>query len=117
MNRHAPIKNTKAWSAAMRLNETGKGVARFARDLFRYEEADPLYYALVRSGLNTATQQRYIVAMFNSFYHHGIAGRAAMFRGDSFWDYLLGIYDKAPRASERRHFRGKAGKNALHNMA
>lgn len=88
----------------------------FSRKLFYYEEADPLYYALARSGLPRAMQMRYVVAMFCSFYHHGLAGETAQYQGADFWDYLRHIYPTAKRASERRHFRGKAGLEALANM-
>jgi Alpha-glutamyl/putrescinyl thymine pyrophosphorylase clade 2 len=88
----------------------------FARGLFDNEEADPAYYMLARSELPLRTQQRYVVAMFSTYYHHGLAGIAAQYQGRNFWDYLAGIYNGAPRASERRHFRGAAGMKALRTM-
>jgi hypothetical protein len=51
-----------------------------------------------------------------AYYHTGTAAQAADYEGKDFWDYLKHIYPSAPRASERRHFRGAAGLYALDVM-
>lgn len=50
------------------------------------------------------------------YYHTGTAVQAADIEGPAFWDTLINIYPTAPRASERRHFRGNAGMSALRHM-
>jgi hypothetical protein len=51
-----------------------------------------------------------------AYYHTGTALAAASLDGSQFWGYLEDIYDDAPRGSERRHFRGEAGKASLRSM-
>lgn len=84
----------------------------FAEQLFRAEDADPMYYALQRADLDRATKLRFFVA-WCTYYHPGVAAEAAQHSGQQFWDFLRSIYPSAPRASERRHFRGQAGLKAL----
>ena len=80
-------------------------------------DSDPVYWAIARAtdkyGFPWAS--RFCVAML-TYYHTGTACIAADHEGDDFWEYLDSVYETAPRASERRHFRGHAGKDALHNM-
>jgi hypothetical protein len=58
---------------------------------------------------------RFCVGML-TFYHMGTAAKAADHEGFHFWDYLYDVYETAPRAAERRHFRGKPGLIALTDM-
>jgi hypothetical protein len=51
-----------------------------------------------------------------AYYHTGTAAKAADHEDQYFWDYLQSIYPTAPRASERRHFRGKLGLQTLNVM-
>jgi hypothetical protein len=80
-------------------------------------DIDPTYWAIHRAydeyGPDWA--KRFCVAML-CYYHTGTAVQAAEFEGEQFWLYLIDIYPTAPRASERRHFRGAAGLNALNHM-
>jgi hypothetical protein len=80
-------------------------------------DSDPVYWAIAGAfnkwGREWAT--RYCVAML-TYYHTGTAVEAAELVGPAFWAYLRSVYPFAPRASERRHFRGAAGEQALANM-
>jgi hypothetical protein len=88
----------------------------FATDLFKYEDADPGYLLLKRSGLDRNTMLRYVMA-WCTYYNPGIAAVACQYQGQKFWDYLFAVYATAQRASERRHFRGTAGMQALHQWS
>lgn len=85
---------------------------QFAKILFELEDADPGYMMLGRVKLPTAQKQRFMTA-WCAFYNPGIAAKASEYEGDKFWRYLEIQYGTAKRASERRHFRGKAGLDAL----
>ena len=80
-------------------------------------DSDPVYWAIVRAkekwGYHWAS--RFCVAML-AYYHTGTAVQAADREVDDFWDYLRDAYPYAPRASERRHFRGDKGRVALEVM-
>lgn len=84
----------------------------FARKLFLTKEADPGYYALADSGMSDVQKMRAMVA-WCTYYNLAYAAVASELKGDAFWDYLDSIYDTAKRATERRHFRGAAGRKAL----
>ncbi len=85
---------------------------RFTEKLFRTEDADPGYIALARCRLPEDVRMRLIVGWV-TFYNLGLACNAAKLTGPKFWAYLRSVYPTAKRASERRHFRGKAGLKAL----
>ena len=87
----------------------------FGRFLFSCYEADPGYYILDylrQDGVEPDQLKRFVVA-WTAFYNLGIAAKASEYRGKQFYDYLHKVYPTAKRASERRHFRGQAGLNAL----
>lgn len=84
----------------------------FAKDLFKYEDADPGYMLLKRAKMDRATKLRYVMA-WCTFYNPGIAAQACALQGKEFWRFLVNAYPTAKRASERRHFRGQAGLKAL----
>lgn len=85
---------------------------QFAKTLFELEDADPGYMMLGRVALPKAQKQRFMTA-WCAFYNPGIAAKASEYEGELFWRYLKVQYATAKRASERRHFRGTAGLNAL----
>lgn len=85
---------------------------KFAQAMFMLEDADPGYVLLKRAKLSYATKLRYVLA-WCTFYNPGIAAVACQYEGDVFYDYLRSLYPTASRASERRHFRGRAGLLAL----
>ncbi len=84
----------------------------FALKLFRTRDADPGYVALAGAEMPADQKKRFAVA-WCTFYNLGIAAQASEFQGARFWRYLNDQYAPAARASERRHFRGNAGRNAL----
>lgn len=77
-------------------------------------DSDPIYWAVARARLKWGDEwaARFCVAML-CYYHSGVAVRAAEHEGPDFWKHLKEIYTTAPRGSERRHFRGDAGFDAL----
>lgn len=89
---------------------------KFASMMFKLEDADPGYMLLARAQLPRATKLRYVLA-WCTFYNPGLAAVACQYQGAKFYEYLLSVYPTAKRASERRHFRGKAGLKALHQWA
>jgi hypothetical protein len=50
------------------------------------------------------------------YYHTGTAAQAADHDGEDFWSFISNKYDTAPRAAERRHWRGEQGKRSLASM-
>jgi hypothetical protein len=85
---------------------------KFAEVMFKLEDADPGYMLLARADLPYATKLRYVLA-WCTFYNPGLAAVACQYQGAKFYEYLHSVYPTAKRASERRHFRGKAGLKAL----
>jgi Alpha-glutamyl/putrescinyl thymine pyrophosphorylase clade 2 len=85
---------------------------QFGRRLFSTEDADPMYYALARAELPIDQKERFMVGWV-TYYQPGIAATASEKNDKAFWGYLRSVYAAAPRASERRHFRGQAGEKAL----
>lgn len=84
----------------------------FAVKIFDIEDADPGYMMLGRAPIPLEQKQRFMVA-WCAYYNPGIAAAASEHTGKAFWQYLERVYVGAKRASERRHFRGDAGRNAL----
>ena len=84
----------------------------FAEKTIATDDLDPVYVALYKSGMPEAMLMRWCAA-FVTYYHMGTACQLCTLEGDEFWTELWTRYDTAPRASERRHFRGEAGKRAI----
>jgi hypothetical protein len=82
-------------------------------------DSDPVYWALYRSMTHSEFgwewTTRFAVAML-AYYHMGTALKAADQKNNEFWPFLKAIYPAAPRGSERRHFRGEKGLQALERM-
>lgn len=85
---------------------------RFAKKLFTLYDADPGYYALRFTDMPEGQKKRAALA-WCSYYNLGIAAQASEYTGGKFWEYLKSVYPTAVRASERRHFRGAAGLQAM----
>jgi hypothetical protein len=85
---------------------------KFARTLYNSWDADPGYYAIQHTRMPQAQRKRLAVA-WCTYYNLGIAADASGHNGKRFWNYLDSIYDTAKRNTERRHFRGNAGRVAL----
>jgi hypothetical protein len=84
----------------------------FAMKTIATDDLDPVYVALYRSGMSEAKLMRWCAA-FVTYYHMGTACELCELEGSDFWHKLWMVYDTAPRASERRHFRGQAGRKAI----
>lgn len=80
-------------------------------------DIDPTYWAIhsSRAAFGEGWAARFCVGML-TYYHTGTAAKAADYQGEDFWGFLRHVYDTAPRAAERRHFRGEVGKLALDSM-
>jgi hypothetical protein len=78
---------------------------------------DPTYWVLNRAKYKKGHgyAARLCVAML-AYYDMGTAEILAKTAGSEFWDYMFSIYNTAKRATERRHFRGIAGTQALTSM-
>jgi hypothetical protein len=85
---------------------------KFAKIMFKLEDADPGYMLLARANIKDDQKKRFMTA-WCAFYNPGIAAAASEYHGRYFWDYLRSEYPTAKRASERRHFRGNAGLKAM----
>lgn len=84
----------------------------FARLSIQTLDLDPVYVALAESGWSEEKLLRWCTA-FTTYYHTGTACEVCDLEGDTFWTALWDRYDTNPRAAERRHFRGEAGRKAL----
>lgn len=90
----------------------------FALHLIWSKEIDPSYNMLVglRKEKGDDWVKRFCVA-YLLFYHTGVAAAAAECEGEDFWIHLSGAYGRSnTRGSERRHFRGSKGRDALNWM-
>jgi hypothetical protein len=82
----------------------------FGRDLIVSQDLDPVYVAFQRAGLDYDTRAR-ILLTYTCVYHLGSSVAIGQKEGSDYWDALQvaavneGLY--WPRASERRHWRGK----------
>jgi hypothetical protein len=89
----------------------------FARaDVFT-GDIDPVYFAIYRAREHFGNEwaSRFAVAML-CYYHTGTAAQAAAHEGEDFWGFISDVYDTAPRAAERRHWRGAQGRRSLDTM-
>lgn len=84
----------------------------FAKLLFKLEDADPIYYALARTKISLNQKRRFVVG-WCTYYNPGVAAAASEHLSSKFYEYLILEYANAKRASERRHFRGTAGMDAI----
>ena len=89
---------------------------QFARDLVTSKELDPMYdfMANARIAYGNDWADRYSLYLF-MFYD----ARGAIAAADAldFWAYVRRVYDTAKRGSERRHFRGAKGWDAITTMS
>lgn len=88
----------------------------FAMKTIATDDLDPVYVALYRANMPEDMLMRWCAA-FVTYYHMGTACKMCELQGSKFWYELWMQYDTAPRASERRHFRGEAGRKALRSWA
>ena len=87
---------------------------QFARVTVETGDIDPMYFLM--NGMDKSYRERFATHFF-MFYH---AGEAAKCAGETtngtFWDYVVKNYDSCRRGTERRHFRGDKGKQAIMSM-
>ena len=88
----------------------------FAAKTILSDDLDPVYVALYKCNMPEDMLMRWCAA-FVAYYHMGTASQICHLQGEEFWIELWKRYDAAPRASERRHFRGDAGRKALREWA
>lgn len=100
-------------------------IETFGANLLSWEDLDPIYTALVRSGMEPAALRRWLL-VYSCCYHAGVASYVTdQYDGNSnnFWASLFdwaentverppptGLADRWPRGSERRHSRGLIAK-------
>lgn len=84
----------------------------FARKLFELEDSDPIYMSLGRADIPVYQKKRFMAAWV-TFYNPGVAAKASELSSDKYWPYIYKIFPTAKRGSERRHFRGAQGHDAL----
>lgn len=92
-------------------------VLRFSRQLLATKDLDPLYVALIDSGLylDKDKLRRFLLAYW-MFYHPGVAALLSEDPFDDprdFWTAARGGLDGFPRGRERRHFRGRKAFRAV----
>lgn len=84
------------------------GVYEFGEKLLETKDLDPVYVLLWNARLSPSLLRRWLLAYW-CFYHMGTSSWIASKRGDEYWERFetaAGSKDY-PRATERRHFRGK----------
>lgn len=89
----------------------------FAKETIRINDLDPTYSMLrnARKEYGDEWVSRFCLHML-MFYHVGEAEVAAHLDGKEFWDFIEDRYEICPRGTERRHFRGKAGRDAIASL-
>lgn len=101
------------------LPRTIKTFADFVNCDIHTGDSDPMYWALNRAFrhhlFGPDWTARYCLGML-VYYNSGEAFKAAEHEGMNFWYHLRSVYPTATRGTERRHFRGDAGKRALASL-
>jgi hypothetical protein len=89
---------------------------QFARDLVITQELDPMYDFMHASRIANHDEwaDKYALYLF-MFYDARAAVEAA--DAKSFWAYTATHYEAAKRGTERRHFRGKKGWDAIERLS
>lgn len=87
--------------------------AEFARALVDTEDLDPVYCVLARGGMKRPALLRWLLAYW-CFYHAGVASILSELKGAAYWSRMVLMdRERAPRGSERRHFRGANSARAI----
>ena len=86
----------------------------FAEHTVLTGDLDPMYDMIYK--LDEGERERYALHFF-MFYDAGEAAKA-MYATDenTFWEYVQDTYDTTKRGTERRHFRGDKGRDAIYRM-
>lgn len=86
----------------------------FGRQLLSSKDLDPLYY-VSQVSMPIDQLKRFLLAYW-CYYSAGIAADISEAPSNRFFSTMLKVYNTAPRGHERRHFRGQAGRDAIHKM-
>jgi len=99
-------------------------IEEFGTHLLDSNDLDPIYVALVESGMGVPQMGRWLLAYW-CFYHAGVASFMSEREGGDFFSAMeiaarneepSPTGDRWPRAKERRHFRGAAAIKAVHSL-
>ncbi len=92
-------------------------IKQFARDLVLAGELDPMYDFISRGRLLYGQEwaENYVLHFF-MFYNAGAAARVASCPSGEFWHHALEDFAVIKRGTERRHFRGAMGLEALKTL-
>ena len=101
------------------------GIREFGEHLLKTNDLDPVYVALVENRERWATVKlhRWLVAYW-CYYDCGVASYLSELDNERFWTEMMcaavnsadepsPLFERWPRASERRHFRGKAATSSV----
>ena len=89
----------------------------FATITISTNDLDPTYQMLyhARTEYGDDWVARFCLHML-MFYHIGEAADAAFIEGDKFWEHVQDNYETCKRGTERRHFRGEAGRRSISSL-
>lgn len=85
----------------------------FGRDLLFTGDLDPLYIMVYGAKLDRRTLGRFLLG-YGMYYHAGVA--AVLAQAPDFWNTAGECIAKAPRGTERRHFRGELAVTSIRSM-
>jgi hypothetical protein len=88
---------------------------QFARDLVTSGELDPMYDFMYTARNLKGDEWADKYALYLFMFYDARGALAAAYSLD-FWQYVFDNYNTAKRGSERRHFRGTNGANAITNL-
>ena len=79
-------------------------------------ELDPGYLAMAKAPMKEGERSRAMVCWM-AYHHMGLSFAISRYEGIDFWAKMINLNSVAPRANERRHFRGVASLKALMQWA
>jgi hypothetical protein len=90
------------------------GCVEFGKQLLKTEDLDPIYIIANKNTLPKNQLRRFLLAYW-WFYHAGVASYLSEKEETEFFDKALTLVEgtRAPRGTERRHFRGDKAKVAI----
>jgi hypothetical protein len=81
-------------------------------EMFKTTDNDYVFACLYGADLTPDELNRWLVA-YSWFLHAGVAAYLAEHDGEAFYDAVWAEFKSFPRETERRHFRGQNGRNAV----
>lgn len=103
-------------SSIVSLHRTPVDIYQFGAIDIHTGDIDPVYFMLNQFYHEDELKAKRWALAFLCFYHTGTAAKAAEFRGKEFYAYIREVYPTAPRAAERRHWRGAQGLRSLDSI-